>query len=116
MKVAIAVTNSMITQHFGHCEYFLIHDISDQQVVATQIVANPPHERGFLPQYLQKQGVDVVIAGNIGEMAVKMFTDLGIEVFRGISGTAAEVIDNYVNGRLNASDIVCREHLHHHHD
>jgi predicted Fe-Mo cluster-binding NifX family protein len=55
-----------------------------------------------------------LITGNIGEMAVKMLEDLGIEVYRGINDQATEVITRFLEGTLVSSDVICREHMNHH--
>jgi predicted Fe-Mo cluster-binding NifX family protein len=113
MKVAVAVKNNLITDHFGHCDYFLVHDIDNAQVQGTQIIKNPPHEKGFLPNFLHQQGVDVIITGNLGETALAMLMEYKIKVYRGVTGNVSEIIDKYLHGTLESSDIVCREHLHH---
>lgn len=113
MKVAVAVKNNMVTDHFGHCEYFLIHDIEKGNVLGTNIIKNPPHEKGFLPNYLFQNGVNVIITGNLGEMALKQLEERKITVFRGINGSVSDVMTQYLNGTLVSSDVVCREHQHH---
>jgi len=114
MNIAIAVTNNMVTEHFGHCDYFLVHELNGDKIVGTRIIKNPPHQKGFLPSFLKKQDVDVVICGNIGEMAIKMFEEIDITVLRGVCGRADEIVDQYLKGNLSSSDIICREHAHHH--
>lgn len=114
MNIALAVTNNMVTEHFGHCEYFLIHEVEGKDIKGTKIVKNPPHQKGFLPDYLKKMDVDVIICGNMGEMALKMFEDLGISVYRGISGNVEEITGKYLRGELVSSEAICREHAYHH--
>jgi predicted Fe-Mo cluster-binding NifX family protein len=113
-KVAIATSGNMISNHFGHCEYFIVYDIDGKTITGSTIIKNPPHQKGYLPNYLKQEGVDVLITGNIGEMAVKMLEDLGIEVYRGINDQATEVIAHYLEGTLVSSDVICREHMNHH--
>ena len=40
MKIAVACEGNMVTEHFGHCESFLIFDVNDNQIISKQIVPN----------------------------------------------------------------------------
>lgn len=113
MRVALAVDNNMITEHFGHCEYFVVYDVENKKIEGSEIIKNPPHQKGALPKFLKQHDVDVVIAGNMGKMAINICTSLGIECFRGVKGQLNDVINNFVNGTLESSDLECNEHKHH---
>ncbi|MBN2504398.1 MAG: NifB/NifX family molybdenum-iron cluster-binding protein [Bacilli bacterium] len=114
MKVALSVSNNLVTNHFGYCDYFIVYTVEDNKVVETEIIKNPPHQKGFLPSFLHDLGVDCIITGNMGEMAVNMFDDLNIKSYRGVEGEAAEVIEQFIQGKLKAQDVICNEHQHHH--
>ncbi|HOP56848.1 MAG TPA: NifB/NifX family molybdenum-iron cluster-binding protein [Bacillota bacterium] len=114
MKVALAVTDNMVTEHFGHCDYFVVYEIEDGKAKGSEIIKNPPHQKGFLPNFLHKNGVNCVIAGNMGEMAKKIMDGFGIQVIMGINGEVSDVIAKYLAGELVSSDIICRQHEHHH--
>lgn len=114
MRVALAVDNNMITEHFGHCEYFVIHEIEGKEVKGTEIVKNPPHQKGFLPKFLKQHSVDVVITGNIGKMAIGNLESLGIECYLGVHGEMQDILNRYLEGTLESGSEVCSEHMHHH--
>ena len=114
MKIALAVSNNLVTNHFGHCDYFIVYDIVDKQVIGSDIIKNPPHQKGYLPNFLRDLGVDCIITGNMGEMAVKMFEDFGIKAYRGVDGEAATVIEKFLQGELETTDSICNDHSNHH--
>ncbi len=105
----------MVTEHFGHCEYFIVYDIENNEKKGSEILKNPPHQKGLLPKLLKENNVDVVLAGNMGEMAQKLMKNMGIEVMCGVTGAVTDVIDSYIAGTLTTSDEVCRQHMHHGH-
>ena len=113
MRIALAVDNNMITQHFGYCEYFVVYEVENKQIMGSEILNNPPHQKGLLPKYLKENNIDVVITGNLGQMAINLMNNLGIECIRGVKGNLVEVINAYVDGTLESKDIACNQHQHH---
>ena len=115
MRVALAVDNNMVTQHFGHCEYFIVYEVEGKEILGTEIVKNPPHQKGYLPKFLKEHEINVVITGNMGQMAVELMDKLGIKCIRGASGNVVDVIHSYIDGSLETSETICNEHMHHQH-
>jgi len=107
MKVAVAVNDGAVSQHFGHCEDFYIYDIEDNKVVNKNIVPNPGHRPGFLPVFLKDNGANIIIAGGMGGSAQQLFDENGIKVVVGASGTADEAVNGYLNNELELSSNVC---------
>lgn len=112
MKVALSTKNNMITNHFGHCDYFVVYDIQGKEILGSSLIKNPPHQKGLLPKFLKENDVDVVIAGGIGQMAVDLLNQLGIECYLGVEGEATEVIEKYLNGGLKSTGKPCTDHSH----
>ncbi|XMB72773.1 NifB/NifX family molybdenum-iron cluster-binding protein [Mycoplasmatota bacterium WC30] len=115
MRIALAVDNNMVTEHFGHCEYFVVYEVENKEIKGSEIIKNPPHQKGYLPKFLKQQNIDVVITGNIGQMAVKNLNSLGVECFRGVKGQLLDVINSYLAGTLVSNEEVCTQHMHHEH-
>ena len=114
LKVAIASEAGMVTEHFGHCETFLIFDTEDARILKREDVPNPGHKPGFLPNFLADRGVNVIISGGMGGGAVDIFNERNVEVVVGISGSVTAAIEAYLQGALKSTGSVCHEH--HHHD
>lgn len=112
MKVALSMKDNQVTAHFGHCDIFVIYEISNGQIMNQEIVKNPPHQKGFLPMFLKNLGIDVVIAGGIGKMAVDLLKQVDIEVYLGVTGEAEDVIKKYLNNELDSVGEPCTDHHH----
>ena len=112
MKIAVASEGKMVTQHFGHCDSFIIFDVENNKIVKNQSVANPGHRPGFLPNFLNDMGVNVIISGGMGGGAIEIFNEKGIEVIIGAVGDAEEAVNKYLQGSLKSTGSVCHEHQH----
>ena len=113
MKIAVASEKEMVTEHFGHCEEFMIFDTENNQIVKSETIANPGHKPGFLPNFLADRGVNVIISGGMGGGAVEIFNERNIEVIVGAKGNAKAAVEAYLEGSLKSTGSVCHEHQHH---
>lgn len=113
MKIAIASENEMVTEHFGHCINFNIFEVENNQIVKSESIENPGHKPGFLPNFLNDIGVNVIISGGMGSGAIEIFNEKNIEVIVGAKGNAKTVVEQYLHGKLKSTGSVCHEHQHH---
>ncbi len=110
MKIALPLSRGVLCQHFGHCEAFEMFDVSAEggQVLARTSSTPPPHAPGVLPEWLQTQGVNLVLAGGMGSRAQTLFAEAGIRVVTGVpSVPAEEVVQAYLNGTLTTGVNAC---------
>jgi len=110
MKIAIPLADGKLTAHFGHCGQFAIVDVDrESKIIKEQVVLDPPpHEPGVLPAWLAEQGVNVIIAGGMGQRAQMLFTDKGIDVVVGAPvDTPEALVSDYLAGTLQVGDNVC---------
>lgn len=112
MKIAVARDKNMVSAHFGHCEGFDIYNISENTIADRTFLANPGHRPGFLPVFLKENGVDVIIAGGMGESAQELFYQNGIKVLVGAEGYCKEAVEKYLEGSLESTGSICHEHQH----
>lgn len=112
MKIAVASEGKMVTEHFGHCEGFQVFDTENGKILSGQMVQNPGHKPGFLPNFLGDMGVKVIISGGMGGGAIDIFNQRGIEVITGASGDAEEAVKGYLAGELKSTGSVCHSHAH----
>lgn len=112
MKIAVASEGKMVTEHFGHCECFIIYDCENGEIIKSESVANPGHKPGFLPNYLNDLGVNVIISGGMGGGAIDIFSEKNIEVIVGAAGNAQTAVERYLKGELKSTGSVCHEHQH----
>lgn len=112
MKIAVAAMSTNVSEHFGHCENFLIFNAEDGKVTPEVVLPNPGHRPGFLPNYLADNGAEVIIAGGMGGGAVSIFNERGVEVILGARGDARVAAEAYVRGELKSTGSICHEHQH----
>lgn len=113
MKIAVASENGMVTEHFGHCQGFIIFDTENNQIIKKETVENPGHRPGFLPNFLNDMGVNVIISGGMGNGAIDIFNEKDIEVIVGASGNSKTAVEDYLKGSLKSTGSICHEHKHH---
>lgn len=108
MKVAISTDNGMVSAHFGRCPEFTIVEIENGTVKRKEVIPNPGHHPGFLPQFLHDQGVGRIVAGGMGQRARGLFAEKGIETVVGVSGNIAEVVKSTLDGTLRGGESFCK--------
>ena len=80
----------ILDSHFGHCKYFALLHVEDENVVSEELLTPPPHEPGVLPKWLAKKGVTDVLAGGMGHKAIQIFNYNDVNVFVGAPKLSAK--------------------------
>jgi predicted Fe-Mo cluster-binding NifX family protein len=105
---AIPTENGKLCAHFGHCEKFAIVETEDKKIVNEEYFTPPMHQPGAYPQFLSQQGVNIIIAGGMGQRAQQLFTQHNIEVCVGVSAELpSKLVEQYLNGQLQSGDNIC---------
>jgi len=108
MKFAIPLADGKLTAHFGHCKEFALIDVEENIIKKKEMLVPPAHEPGVLPRWLHEQGVNVIIAGGMGNKAQVLFNEQNIEVVTGASPLEPEeLINSYLNNALITGDNLC---------
>ncbi len=111
MRVAISTDGDFVSMHFGRCPSFTIVDIENDKVTKREVVDNPGHQPGFIPQFLHEKGVTCIVAGGMGMRATGFFNELGIQAIVGVSGKIDEVIEKLQKGTLEGGESLCKPGL-----
>lgn len=115
MKIAVPVTSSrQIDGHFGHCEFYNLFTVSESKEIVD--VQKMESQQGCgcksnIASVLAEAGVTIMLAGGIGNGAINVLNRSGIEVVRGCSGNADEVVKQYIAGLVADSGFSC-QHTH----
>ena len=110
MKIAIPITQGQLSMHFGHCEQFAIIEVDkdSKKIIGTTMETPPAHEPGVLPAWLHEQGVNVIIAGGMGQRAQQLFTQNDIKVVVGAAaGEPEKLVADYLDDSLESGDNIC---------
>ena len=92
-----------ISEHFGHCNYYLGVQINDDQTFERAFsIQNNGHAGCMEPvMNLINKSVTEVIVGGIGGRPYMGFIQLGIPLNQGIVGrTVRENVELFINGKL----------------
>jgi predicted Fe-Mo cluster-binding NifX family protein len=120
MKIAVPVTKeNLIDSHFGHCESYGVFTISDTKEITEIKSVESPQGCGCksdIAAVLAADGVSIMLAGGIGGGAINVLNNSGIEVIRGCSGDATEVVKLFLSGLVEDSGSSCHQHEAHHQD
>ena len=103
-----------IGQHFGRCPFYTFVTIKDGKMASAKSVSNPffnAHQPGQVPQFINEQNADVMITGGMGQRAVQIFNEFGIEAVTGANGNVRQTVEAYLNGSLAGSSS-CSGHQH----
>jgi predicted Fe-Mo cluster-binding NifX family protein len=108
---------SAVSSHFGQALFFIIIDDGTNDIKTIKNTAKGGHQgtAGLTPgQLIMEQEVNVVLCGGLGVRAVQMFEQAGIHVFNQASGTVADAMKAYKEGKLpEATDATaCQKHAH----
>jgi predicted Fe-Mo cluster-binding NifX family protein len=119
MKIAVPVTKeNQIEDHFGHCDSYSVFTISDNKEISGLRSVDSSEGCGCksdIGSLLASDGVTVMLAAGIGGGATDVLKSNGIEVIRGCSGDATEVVKLYLSGKVEDQGSSCRNHEGHHH-
>ncbi len=109
MKIAIPTHEQHVDDHFGHCKVFTVFEVEENKITNRSEV---PSTQGCgcksnIIEVLKEQGVDVFLAGNIGQGAFNKIAQAGIQVLRGCSGPVNEVVEAYLAGDIQDNLKLC---------
>ena len=122
MRIAISAESnngldSIIGQHFGRCPYFALVDIEGNEIKGINVIDNPffaGHEVGQVPGFIHEQGADVMLSGGMGGRAIQFFTQFGLDIATGASGTVKQAVTEFLAGNLSGT-APCAESIEHGH-
>ena len=113
MKIALPSRGNQVDGHFGHCEYFTVYTIDDNNKILSEERIDSPAGCGCksnIVSTLAERGVNVMLAGNMGGGAVNVIQSHGIKVYRGCTGQLREVTEAWLAGEVNDSGVGCEAH------
>lgn len=113
MKIAVPTRNGMVDEHFGHCEYFTVFTVGADGAVTGEERVDSPAGCGCksnIASILAGMGVTTLVAGNMGDGAVRVLKANGITAIRGASGSVREAAASFSRGSLVDSGTGCAGH------
>lgn len=100
--------DSAISEHFGHCGAFTLVAVEGGEIGEVSILENGGHEQGgcMAPvQLLKEKGVEVLLAGGMGQRPLSGFLGVGIAVHSSENApTVLDAVNLYLRGECPAFD------------
>ena len=107
MKIAIPTDGRDVAPHFGRCPSFTVVVIENNRIAEREVIENPGHQPGYIPEFLRGIGVDTIIAGGMGPRAMELFNNNNIDYILGAEGNIEDVVKSYIKGDLKSSNSPC---------
>ncbi len=112
MKIAVPTKEGMVDNHFGHCDHYTIFTVNSGEVMMKELLPSPQGCgcKSGIVFVLRQKGVQVMLAGNIGNGALNVLKSNGIEVVRGCSGNIDDLVRSYLAGEVKDNGEACSHH------
>jgi predicted DNA-binding protein (UPF0251 family)/predicted Fe-Mo cluster-binding NifX family protein len=112
MKIAVPTKDGNVDAHFGHCGYYSIFSVEKELITAEARMdaGKGCGCRSGIAGELARSGVSALVAGNIGEGAVRVLGSFGITVTRGATGPVRSAVEAYLSGTLKDTGTNCAAH------
>ena len=84
MKIAVPTRDGVIDDHFGHCAYYTIFEIENNEIVNSSRLESPQGCgcKSGIAADMEAMGISVMLAGNMGEGAKNKLESHNIKVVR----------------------------------
>ena len=110
-KIAIPITeDNKVEDHFGHCKFYEVYTFSDTNELISLKLLESDGKCGCksnIINILKDEGITLMLSGNIGEGAKNKLDASGISVIRGCSGKSADVILDFLEGKISDNGVSC---------
>jgi predicted Fe-Mo cluster-binding NifX family protein len=113
MKIAVPTRGTIVDEHFGHCEFYTVFSINEKQVIVNTDILPSPQGCGCksnIASVLRQTGIEILLAGSMGDGAVNVLQSQGITVYRGCSGDVRAVAESFLQGSIADSGESCHSH------
>ena len=114
MKIAVPTKeNNQIDAHFGHCEFYKIYTVSDQNQIISEERMDSPQGCGCksnIAEVFEKEGIKIMLAGGIGDGAINKLSAHGVNVIRNCQGDVTEIMQQYLAGEVKDGGSNCAAH------
>jgi predicted Fe-Mo cluster-binding NifX family protein len=107
-KIAIPVSEGKLAMHFGHCREFHFFTVENEQIGEVEVQTPPPHSPGVIPQWVSRQQATDIIAGGMGQRAIDIFNQQGVNVFVGApTREPRAIVEEFLAGTLETQANMC---------
>ena len=101
-----------VGEHFGRVPTYTIVDLDTDEVKVIPNTSDHMGGRGYPPEIMAREGVNVMVCQGLGRRAISMFEGFGIAVYIGAAGSVRDAVAAFKQDRLQKAtvDDACGEH------
>ena len=112
MKIAVPTRDGHIDDHFGHCAYYTIFEVAEGKIISRSRLDSPEGCgcKSNIASEMEAMGIELMLAGNMGNGALNKLTSHNIRVVRGCKGDIEAVVEGYLHGFVMDSGVSCDHH------
>ncbi|MBQ8307515.1 MAG: NifB/NifX family molybdenum-iron cluster-binding protein [Alistipes sp.] len=112
MKIAVPTRDGHVDDHFGHCDHYTIYTVNEGEILNKEDLPSPQGCgcKSGIAADLQALGVEVMLAGNMGQGAKNKLESHSIRVIRGCSGPTDALVKSFLLGFIFDSGHGCEGH------
>ncbi|MBN1885825.1 MAG: NifB/NifX family molybdenum-iron cluster-binding protein [Candidatus Krumholzibacteriota bacterium] len=110
MRIAVTAQgpdkDSPVDERFGRAKHFVIYDTETGEYTAVDNAVNMNAMQGAGIQSgerMAKENINVVLTGHVGPKAFRTLQAAGVTIASGISGTVADAIAAWKDGKLQVT-------------
>jgi hypothetical protein len=109
-RVAIPVTNELLSEYFGDCSHYEIFEI-DGKIVDRKEAGFPAGTvANELPGWLEEKGITDVITFRVNSKIINLFTSRKVNLFVGVPiDSPQNLIEAYLQGKLESDEKIIQE-------
>lgn len=107
MRMAVASDGLQASSHAARCSSYMFYTVKRGIITECQNLPNPGLPAAEMVELFQNLGIDALITNGIDMDFANMLCHSGIEVIAGVSGTAREVAEAYLNRTLIGATALC---------
>lgn len=113
-KIAIPTNEGKLWPHFGKAPQVTFVTVEENKVTAKEVLDAPEHAHGAMPKFIKEHGGTEVLCGGLGQGAINILRELGIELHAGAPAIAIDdVVQQYLDGTIEYGDGSCHHHCTH---
>lgn len=107
MIIAVPLFGRHVAPRFCSASVALVTEISDDYARRITRLPIPEVHWARRLRTLREQGVDVLLCGGFNRAFLPLATGLGLEVYWGLEGDAASLVDQLLRGELSSYHAEC---------
>lgn len=109
-RVAIPITENILSEYFGGCSYYEIFEIENGKIHNKTTEMPTVSDISELPLWLKQKNITDVIVYKVNRNIISLFASEKVNLFVGVpQDTSEKLIEDYLNGKLESDKNIIEE-------